>query len=593
MVAQTLLTLALPWPLQFMIDHVLEAKAELGNTAAQYSLFEFIVSLASFRTPKLHFLYLGIGALFIIYSSNSILVYLQNTQLARLGQQVVLRIRQNLFSQIMNLPQSFFEKAQTGDLTSRISKDTVDTQDILESLLTIFVSSLPTVVGILVLSFILDWIYALTFVLAIPLVFWANVVFARLTKKAVRKQRNVEGDMASSVQEALYLNKAVKTLCLEEDLVENFAKSSAESADFGVQAGRFQGMLTASLDLLIGCTSLLVLFVGILRIVHGGLTVGQLLVFISYLNSLFKPIREISKFTARFAKSTAALERIDEIARLVPEEIGAADSPDARTAPRFKGKIEMKGVTFGYDPDQPVLKDFSFTFGAGRKIAVVGDSGSGKSTVLQLLMRLHDPQHGQVKIDGVDIRSYTLNSLRNQMAIVLQDSYIFNMSIEENIALAKPGARKAEVINAAVIAGAHEFIGELPDGYDTWLGEGGAGLSGGQKRRLALARAFLRDAPIVLLDEPTVGLDAASEEKVSEAMTRLTRGRTTLLVTHQLSTVTDADLILVLSGGSVVDSGTHGGLLAREGIYKDFWEKQSGSTEVGESNGHSDSSQGS
>ena len=429
-------------------------------------------------------------------------------------------------------------------------------------------------IGILVVSFMLDWVYALTLLLAVPLVFWVNYYFTGRTRQEIRSQRRIEGNMASTVQEAFYHHKAIATLSMEQDLVDDFIENSRRSAVHGVKAGRFQGVLSASLDFLIGATSVFVLFVGILRIVHGCLSVGELMVFLSYLNSLFKPIREISKFTGRIAKSSAAVERIEEIARLNPLEIGASELPDAVEALPFRGNIHFDGVTFGYDPAQPVLRDFHLKIAAGEKVALVGDSGSGKSTAAQLLMRLYDPQHGRIKVDGRDIRSFTLASLRNQMAIVLQDSYIFSTTIAENIAISKPGATRREIVRAAEAAQADEFIRELPDGYDSVVGESGAGLSGGQKRRLAIARAFLRDAPIVLLDEPTVGLDAASEQKVIDSVNRLGRGRTTIVVTHQLSTIMDADLIVVLSGGKIVETGTHEKLLERGRNYRSFWEMQ-------------------
>jgi ATP-binding cassette subfamily B protein len=576
MIAQTVLTLVQPWPVRNMIDHIVENPSHGQNMEAKYDLFRFIGSTIEqfFYSNDFDFLYRGFFALLAIYVSAAVLLYFQNISLARLGQQVVLHIRKNLFSQMIALPHSFFEKAQTGDLTSRISKDTADTQDMLESIITIFVRSFPTVLGILIVSMSMDGIYALTFVLVIPVVYWANVVLTRRTKDAIRRQRRIEGEMASNVQEAFYYHKAVATLSLENDIVEDFLASSRQSALHGEEAGRFQGMLTASLELLVGLTSLLVLFVGVLRILHGCLTVGQLMVFLSYLASLFKPIREISKFTGRIAKSTAAMERIEEIARLNPMEIGAAEMPGAVESPSFRGNIEWKGVAFGYRPGQPILRDFNLSVSQGQKVAFVGDSGSGKSTVLQLLMRLYDPQQGEITIDGVDIRSLKLASLRNQMAIVLQDSFIFNMSIAENIAIARPGATQAEIVEAAGAAEADEFIQALPQGYDTILGEGGAGLSGGQKRRLAIARAFLRDAPIILLDEPTTGLDAASEQRVVEAVKRLSQGKTTLIVSHQLATVADADLIVVISGGKVVESGNHKELLEREGLYKRLWETQ-------------------
>jgi ATP-binding cassette subfamily B protein len=578
MVAQTGLILVQPWPIRMMIDHVVENPSHNQDIAAKYDLLRFIVSTMKgfFYSQDFDFLYKGVGILLAIHLINSILLYFQNISLSRLGQQVVLHIRKNLFAQMMALPQSFFEKAQTGDLTSRISKDTADTQDILESFITIFVRSVPTVIGILIVSFSIDWIYALTFVLVIPAVYWANLILTRRTKKAIRRQRRIEGEMASNVQEAFYYHKAITTLSLESDIVNDFMDSSRQSASHGMEAGRSQATLTSVLSLLVGITSLFVLFVGILRILHGCLTVGQLMVFLAYLNSLFSPIREISKFSARIAKSAAALERIEEIARLNPLEIGAVEMPGAVEARSFRGNIEWKEVTFGYRPDQAALQNFSLAVSSGQKVAFVGESGSGKSTVLQLLMRLYDPQHGYISIDGVDIRSLKLPSLRNQMAVVLQDSYIFNMSIEENIAIGKPGATRQEIEEAAKAAEADDFIRMLPQGYETTLGEGGAGLSGGQKRRLAIARAFLRNAPITLLDEPTAGLDAASEQKVSEAVKRLSQGKTALIVSHQLATVADADLIVVLSAGRIVESGSHGKLLEMGGLYKRLWETQQG-----------------
>ena len=578
MVAQTGLILVQPWPIRMMIDHVVANPDQGHDMAVKYGLLRFTFSTIKgfFYSQDFDFLYKGVGILLAIHLINSILLYFQNISLSQLGQKVVLQIRKNLFTQMITLPQSFFEKAQTGDLTSRISKDTADTQDILESFITIFVRSVPTVIGILIVSFSIDWIYALTFVLVIPAVYWANFILTRRTKKAMRKQRRVEGEMASNVQEAFYYHKAIATLSIESDIVDDFMESSRESASHGMDAGRSQAILSSALALLIGITSLFVLFVGILRILHGSLTVGKLMVFLSYLNSIFGPIREISKFTGRIAKSAAALERIEEIARLNPLEIGAVELPRAKEARSFRGNIAWKDVTFGYQPEQAVLQNFSLAISSGQKVAFVGESGSGKSTILQLLMRLYDPQHGHISIDGVDIRSLKLPSLRNQMAVVLQDSYIFNMSIGENIAIGNPGATRQKIEEAAKAAEAHDFIGLLPEGYETTLGEGGAGLSGGQKRRLAIARAFLRNAPITLLDEPTAGLDAESEQKVAEAVQRLSKGKTTLIVTHQLATVLDADLIVVLSEGKIVESGSHGELLEMGGLYKRLWETQQG-----------------
>lgn len=577
MALQSVLTLLQPWPIRALIDHVVENPTQQHGTAG-WDLLRFIVSsmTAVASSKEFAFIYINVGFLLLIYVSNSFLLYVQNISMTKLGQKVVLKIREITFSQLISMPHSFFEKVRTGDLTSRISKDAADSQDILESLMTITVRSIPTVVGILVVSFSLDWIYALTFLLVIPVVYWSNAVFTKRTRQAIKEQMNVEGEMASRIQEALYHHKAVASLSMEHEVVEAFIESGVRSAEHGMRAGRFEGILTASLDLIIGATSLLVLFVGILRIMHGCLTVGQLTVFLAYLNSLFKPIREVGKFSARIAKSSAGLERLDEIVRVDPSAIGPSEAPDALEAPAFKGRIEFRGVTFGYTPGEVSLRDFSLSISAGRMVAIVGDSGSGKSTIVQLLLRLYDPGKGLIEIDGVDIRRFKLSSLRSQIAVVLQDSYLFNTTIAENIGVAKPGAKKQEIVGAARDAGADEFIVRLPLGYETTLGEDGAGLSGGQKRRIATARAFLRNAPILLLDEPTVGLDAVVEQEVMRSIKRLAQGKTTILITHQLSTITEADCILVMRQGEIVERGTHDTLLRHGGLYSRLWENRRG-----------------
>ena len=394
----------------------------------------------------------------------------------------------------------------------------------------------------------------------------------------MRLQRRVEGAMASTAQEAIYYHKAVASLSLEADVTDDLIVDGKLSAVRGVQAGRYQGMLTSSVEFMVSLTTAIVLLIGALRILHGCLTVGQLMVFLSYLNSLFKPVRQFSKFIAHMAKAMASNERIEEIMRLNPADIGAAELPDAIEAPPFRGHILFNKVSFGYKPGQKVLWDFNLGVKPGEKVAIVGDSGSGKTTVINLLMRLYDPQNGTVSIDGVDISSFSLSSLRAQIATVLQDSYIFDTTIKENIALARNSATHEQIVGAAQAAEAHDFIMQLSEGYDARVGEAGAGLSGGQKRRLTIARSILRDVPIVILDEPTAGLDAINEKRVMDALERLTTDKTTLIVTHQLSTIANADHIVVLDKGKVAEEGTHSQLLAKGSLYWRLWQSQIGET---------------
>ena len=579
LVGQTAMTLLQPWPVKRIIDHIIREVPTAGVvTHTKVGIVHFILgSVRAFLAGStFDFLYRGIGLLALIILLNSLFLYLQNIHLTRLGQRVILEVRTKLFAHLMALPQRFFEDARSGDLTNRISKDTAELQAILEAFIIVLVRSLPTIIGILLVAFILDWIYALTFVLVIPVVGLATSYFSRRTKDAMRQQRRVEGALASTAQEAIFYHKAVVALSLESDLANDLLTDGRVSASSGIQAGRYQGLLTSSVEFLVSLTTAFVLFIGALRILHGCLTVGQLMVFLSYLSSLFKPVRQFSKFMGQVASSMASNERIEEIMRLKPRELGAAELPDAREAKAFRGEIEFHQVHFSYQPGQEALQDFSLKVHAGEKVAIVGESGSGKSTVISLLLRLYDPQTGTVSVDGKDIRRFTLGSLRVQLATVLQDSYIFDTSVRENIALARVGATEEEVIAAARAAEAHELIEQLPEGYETQLGEAGARLSGGQKRRLAIARAILRDAPIVVLDEPTAGLDAASESRVIEALDRLAAGKTTLIVSHQLSTIANADRIVVLENGRTVEEGSHEDLLARNGPYRHLWDRQTG-----------------
>ncbi len=576
LVGQTILTLAQPWPVRVIIDYVVKSPTISHDFRPTGGVMELAAARISqfFTSPDVRFLLGYLTILLGIYLLNAFLLYLQNLALARLSQQVILAVRRNLFSHLMFLPQRFFDGARTGDLTSRISKDTAHIQDVLEALLIVSIRSFPLVLGILIVSFVMDWSFALTLVFVVPMACWANALFMQRAREAVKGQMRIEGALAANVQEAFYNHRAVTVLSVENKMIGDFLTGGQESAVQGVKAGRLQGMLTASMDTLVGVTSMVVILVGALRILHGDLTIGQLTIFIAYVNSLFKPVREIAKFTNRLAKSASALERIEEVMQLRPLDKECRRTQQLGKKLALKGRIELERVTFGYHKDRPVLSDFSLIIEEGQRVALVGDSGNGKSTILHLIMKLYSPQQGTVRIDGLDISALACSSLRTQLAIVLQDSHLFNLSIRGNIAMARPGATELEVARAARAAGADEFIRKLPQGYRTHLGEGGAGLSGGQKRRIAIARAILRDAPIVLLDEPTTGLDPISEQKVSEALKSLTKGKTTIVVTHQLKTVAEMDRIVVLSQGEIAESGKHQELLNRNGVYKMLWDAQ-------------------
>lgn len=574
---QTATTIFLPWPIKSIIDYLIQKVPTAGIGAGSIvGLTDFIIHsvYALFSNEDFQFIYIHMLIFTGIIFFNSLFLYLQSTYLVQLGQNVVFEIRNRLFTHLINLPRSFFSGHSSGDLTSRISSDTNEVKNILKVGIITAVKSIPTVLGILVIAFSLDWIYALTFVIVIPLIYVATYYFSDQARKTLRQWRKMEGTLSSGAQEAIYSHKAVAALSAENDFANELMENSRLSVESGIKAGRFQGLLLSSVEYIISMTTAFVLFVGALRILHGCLTIGQLTIFMAYSRSLFTPIRQFSTLMGQVAQSLVSYERIEEIMTIQPSEVGAGERPTAVSAPSFRGDILFSGIFFGYTKDRNILDDFNLSIRQGEKVAIVGDSGSGKTTILNLLMRFYDPQRGNIMVDGYDIRDFTLHSLRSQIAFVLQDSYIFNTTARENIALAMGNIDDDKIILAAKAARAHDFIMQLKDGYNTVLAEGGSKLSGGQKRRIAIARAIIRDVPIVIMDEPTVGLDAGNEKLVVEALEKLTEKKTTIVITHQLSTIAKTDFIAVMDKGKIVETGTHDKLLTNRDYYWRLWKNQ-------------------
>jgi ATP-binding cassette subfamily B protein len=574
---QTITIICLPWPIKNIIDYLIQRIPTAGSgTGSIVGLSDFIIHsfYALFSNEDFKFIYSNILIFTGIIFLNSLFLYLQSTYLVELGQNVVFEIRKRLFTHLINLPQNYFVAHSSGDLTSRISNDTNEVKNILKTGIITIVRSIPTVLGILIIAFSLDWIYALTFVIVIPLIYTATYYFSNQAKKTLRQWRKMEGTLSAGAQEAIYSHKAVAALSAENDFTNELMVNSRLSVESGIKAGRFQGLLLSSVEYIISMTTALVLFIGALRILHGCLTVGQLTIFMAYSRSLFTPVRQFSTLMGQVAQSVVSYERVEEIMDINPSEIGTGDRSTSVEAPSFQGDIHFSGISFGYTEQRKILHNFDLQIHQGNKVAIVGDSGSGKTTSLNLLMRFYDPQEGQITIDGFDIRNFTLHSLRSQVAFVLQDSYIFNTTVRDNIALAMGKIDEGRIIDAAKAARAHEFIEKLENGYNTVLSEGGSKLSGGQKRRIAIARAIIRNVPIIIMDEPTAGLDANSENQVIEALDKLTENKTTIIVTHQLSTIIKADCIAVVNKGRVVETGTHEELLSNRDVYCNLWKSQ-------------------
>jgi subfamily B ATP-binding cassette protein MsbA len=369
------------------------------------------------------------------------------------------------------------------------------------------------------------------------------------------------------VQEVLSSIRVVKAFAREDYEVRRLEQESLEAVEVALRARTLKAKLTPLVGIVVAVGTGLVLWFGARLVMTGSLTAGSLVVFILYLGKMYKPMQEISKMTDTYSKAAVGYERLQEV---LETELEVKDLPKATRAPKFQGEIEFDHVSFSYTPDSPTLKDVSFKIETGHVSALVGPTGAGKTSIISLLARFYDPSQGVVKIDGTDIRQFKQKSLRQQMSFVLQDTVLFHAPVWQNIAYGKPGSTRAEIIKAAEMANAAEFIEKLPDGYDTIIGERGMTLSGGQRQRIAIARAVIRNTPILLLDEPTSGLDSASEKLVFEALDRLMEGRTVVVIAHRLSTIQRADVIFVVDNGEIAERGNHEELMNLNGIYAEL-----------------------
>ena len=379
--------------------------------------------------------------------------------------------------------------------------------------------------------------------------------------------RKKEGEIVSILQEVLSSMRVVKAFAREDYEQRRLEEESLEGVEIALRARGLKAKLTPIVDIIVAVGTCLVLWFGARLALQGTLSAGSLVVFILYLGKMYKPMQELSKMTDTYSKAAVGYERIQEILETHKE---IKDVRGARPAPRFKGEIEFDHVSFSYTPETPILMDVSFKVKPGQVAAIVGPTGAGKTSIISLIARFYDPTSGVVKIDGTDIKRFRQKTLRHQISFVLQDTMLFHAPVWQNIAYGKPEASRQEIIKAAELANASEFIDKLPEGYDTVLGERGMTLSGGQRQRIAIARAVIRSTPILLLDEPTSGLDSASEKLVFEALDRLMHGKTTIVIAHRLSTIRGADVIFVVQDGSIVESGDHEQLLQRGGLYAEL-----------------------
>jgi ATP-binding cassette, subfamily B, bacterial len=555
-----LVDLARPWPLKILVDNVLGAKPPTPALEA----------LPGPADPRGLLVWVAVGTV-IVFIVGMLVSVVQNLANVSLNQRMEFRLGADLFLHLQKLSILWHHRRPLGDTIARVTGDSSCVATMVTGALIPLVHSLILMVAMFVIMFSLQPTLTLLALCVVPFLAISIKLLSSPMLERNRRTRDLEGSMMSVVERTLTAIPVVQAFGRERyehqryrDYGDDLVRAYQRSTTIGMLFKFLTGLTTA-----IGTA--VVLYVGALYAIEGKLSTGTILVFISYLGSLYGPLNSITYTGETWQYAAAQADRVQELFAIEPD---VEDGPDARDI-AIRGHVRYEDVTFGYTDERPVLKDVSLEARPGEVIAIVGPTGAGKTTLVNLLVRFFDPWSGRVTIDGHDLRDIKLEALRSQLALVLQDPFIFPYSIAENIAYGRPDATREEIEAAARAANADAFIRRLPEGYDTVVGERGATLSGGEKQRLSIARAFLKDAPILVLDEPTSALDARTERMLLDALERLMEGRVTFIIAHRLSTIRHADQILVIQEGEIVESGSHAALMkVRDGVYAGLYRQQ-------------------
>lgn len=531
---------------------VLFDQALAGNGAFAGRIGLVIVIILAFRTLSLLF-----GILF-------------GTIIAKLAAKVAFDLKAAVFTSLQRLSLDFFMRRQTGHLMTRVNNDAQELQYFFVDGLSYFIVNAMNIIGIIAVLLWMDWRLTLICLLPMPLVFWlVRTAFPKLWRLSWRRHRKVSA-LNSIISDSVRGSRVVKAFGKEQVEIGRFQQANDAFSGAEQRFNKWSGTVFPILNFLTQAGGILIWAFGGWYVMQGRMSFGSVLTFVNYMMMLYGPIQFMNNIIGWWSNCMAAAQRIFEIQDAVPS---VAERPGAVSLVTMKGDIEIDNVSFGYEPNKPILKQVSLRARPGQMIGVVGHSGAGKSTLVNLVSRLYDVTAGEIRIDGVNVKELSVASLRRHIGIVSQDIYIFTGSIAENIAYADPDCRMEDILHAAKIANAHDFIQKLPDGYDTEIGSGGYSLSGGEKQRLSIARAVLHNPKVLILDEATASLDTETELQIQKSLDSLVKGRTTIAIAHRLSTLRQADYLVVMDKGAVVEAGTHDQLMAMEGVYRELVRK--------------------
>jgi len=546
-----------PWPLKIVIDSV------LGDSPSPWNLHELF--------SKQALLVAACAGLIVIYLVLGGITLLNNYTTIKIGQRMVNDLRRDLYSHLQRLSLAFHSRRQVGDLMYRVTADTYAIQSLTMNGVFPIATALALLIGMFAVMLRIDWQLTVLALSVCPVLFLSISLLSKRISLAATVARQQESEVYSVVQRGMSAMRIIQAFTKEEEEHRKFMAASNQSLDASLRLYTLQTFYSGIINVVMALGTAFVVWVGAQHVLSGSLTVGEIVIFTAYLASLYAPINTISQTWGLIQGAKVGVQRVFEI---LDVERDLAEGNLVFPASGARGDVWWENVSFQYVPDQPVLKNVSLHVPAGRKVAIVGPTGVGKSTLLSLLPRFYDPLEGRVTLDGTDIRDFQLKSLRTQIAMVLQPPLVFPITVRENIAYGRPEATLEEVVEAAKLARIHDSIARLPQGYDTLVGEQGATLSEGERQRITIARAILRDAPVLILDEPTSSVDAETEALIMEGLNRLTANRTTFIIAHRLSTVRNADLIIVLRSGEIVEQGTFEELVHGNGPFALLYRSQ-------------------